>query len=267
MSIEKTKNSTKSADFVQSLKRGLAVIQAFSEEHPSLTISEAAKITGISRPAVRRILLTLKELGYAECANDRFSLTVRTLSLGYAYLSSKNIWHIAQPHMKHFVDKTGESSSISVLDETEVVYVARVATKRIMTIAIDVGTRLPAHATSMGQVLLAHLSEAELEEYFKRATLESFTNNTITDKSQLLNVFEQIRENGWIMVEQQLEEGLRSIAVPIRNSNGKVIAAINCSAHAGRISSSVIQEQFLPLLLKTAEKISKDLATYDSSLL
>ncbi len=260
MSIKNSNNSIKDADFIQSLERGLAVIQTFSHEHPTLTVSEAAKITDLSRPKVRRILLTLESLGYLKSKNGHFTLTARVLSLGYAYISSKNIWDIANQHMKDLVDQTGESTSISVFDDTEIVYVARIPTKRIMTISLDVGSRLPAYATSMGQVLLAHLSSPGLEEYFCNVELKSFTEKTIIDKFKLAEKFSEIRENGWVFVEQQLEDGLSSIAAPIRNAEGQVIAAINISAHAGRISSKTREEVFVPLLLQTANRISSEIS-------
>ena len=260
MSSENSNNSIKGTDFIQSLERGLAVIQAFSHEHPTLTVSEAAKLTNLSRPTVRRILLTLENLGYLKSINGHFTLTARVLSLGYAYISSKNIWDIAHQHMKDLVDQTGESTSISVFDETEIVYVARIPTKRIMTISLDVGSRLPAFATSMGQVLLAHLPSSELEEYFRKVELTSFTEKTIIDKEKLAEKFHEIRKNGWVFVEQQLEEGLSSIAAPIRNAEGQVIAAINISAHAGRIGKQTREEVFIPLLLQTANRISSEIS-------
>lgn len=260
LSSKDSNNSIKSADFIQSLERGLAVIQAFSSDYPTLTVSEASKITNLSRPAVRRILLTLESLGYVTSTNGHFSLTARALSLGYAYLSSKNIWESAHHHMKDLVHKTGESTSISVLDDTEIVYVARIHTKRIMTISLDVGSRLPAYATSMGQVLLAHLSPAELEDYFRKVELKSFTAKTVIDQPHLIERFKIIRENGWVFVEQQLEEGLSSIAAPIKNAEGKTIAAINISTQTGRISNKKRNENFIPLLLQTANQISLELS-------
>ena len=162
--------------------------------------------------------------------------------------------------MKELVNQIDESTSISVLDGTEIIYVARIHTKRIMAISLDIGSRLPAYATSMGQVLLAHLSPQALENYFHNAELKSFTGKTIIDKTQLMEQFNEIRESGWVFVEQQLEEGLSSIAVPIKNADGKVIAAINISAHADRISDKIREEKFIPLLLETAKLISIDLS-------
>ncbi|MEI4770039.1 IclR family transcriptional regulator C-terminal domain-containing protein [Psychrobacillus sp. FJAT-51614] len=265
MSTEKLDNFKQSGDYIQSLDRGLQVIQAFSQQNSALTVSNAAKLTGLSRPTVRRILLTLEHLGFAESTNGVFSLTARTLTLGYAYLSSNNTWSIAHPFMRDFVNQTGESCSISILDGPEIIYVARVSTKRIMSINIDVGTRLPAYATSMGHVLLAGLPEEELKNYFDSNDFTKFTDNTIQSKEHLLEVLKGVRENNWGGVDQQLEEGLRSIAVPIRNLHGKVIAAINCSVHAGRISRDVLQDRFLPQLQETAEKISKAMSTTNNS--
>ena len=260
LSSKDSNNSINPSDYIQSIERGLSIIQAFSHEHPDLTVSEAAKITDLSRPTVRRILLTLEELGYVHAINGRYTLTARVLSLGYAYISSKNIWEFTHPHMRKLVEKTEESTSIAVLDQTEIVYVARIPTKRIMTISLDIGSRLPAYATSMGQVLLAHLSPTELDTYLKSVELKPFTNKTIIDKETLIDQLEEIRVNGWASAGQQLEDGLYSIAAPIRNKTGKVIAAINISAHAGRISQQLKDDFYIPVLLQTADEISKDLS-------
>lgn len=265
MPTEKTENNKKSGDHIQSLERGLLVIQAFSQKKQTLTISEASKATGLSRPTVRRILLTLENLGFAESTNNAFSLTARTLSLGYAYLSSNNIWSIAQPFMKDLAEQTGESCSISILDGTEIIYVARVSTKRIMSINLDVGSRLPAYATSMGHVLLANLPKDQLDKYLETLDIEKFTDKTIETKEQLLHILEGVHKSNWARVDQQLEEGLHSIAVPIRNEKGRVIAAINCSAHAGRITKEVLEKDFLPLLRDCAEKISEAIVVTNST--
>lgn len=257
MSTKELDNFKNSGNYIQSLDRGLQVIQAFSQNNKNLTISDVSKITGLSRPTARRILLTLEHLGFAEANNGLFRLTARTLSLGYAYLSSNNKWSVAQPFMQDFVHKTGESCSISILDGNNIIYVARVSTKRIMSINLDVGSRLPAYATSMGHVLLANLSTEELEKYLSNLNIEKFTDKTILDKDQLRMTLEDVREKNWGGVDQQFEEGLRSIATPIRDANGKVIAAINCSVHAGRISKEVILKEFLPLLQENATRISE----------
>src|SRR4051795_12793913 len=166
---------------LQSLERGLAVLQVFSHEHPALTLSEVARLTGITRATARRILLTLERLGHVRSDGRRFSLTPRVLALGWSYLSSLNLWEIAQPLMEDLVEQTGESCSAATLDLPDVVYVARVPTRRIMSITLGVGTRLPAHCTSMGRVLLAALPEDELDRYLTATTLAAWTERTTTD--------------------------------------------------------------------------------------
>ncbi|WP_313893419.1 IclR family transcriptional regulator C-terminal domain-containing protein [Psychrobacillus sp.] len=265
MSTERLDDLKKSGDYIQSLERGLQVIQAFSQEHQALTVSQVSKITGLSRPTARRMLLTLEHLGFAESSNGMFTLTARTLSLGYAYLSSNNKWSIAHSFMRDFVNKTGESCSISILDGTDIIYVARVSTKRIMSINIDVGSRLPAYATSMGHVLLAYLPKAELEKYLDTIKFEKFTEKTIVDKKGLLTTLQKVREQNWGGVDQQLEEGLSSIAVPLYDATGKVFAAFNCSVHAGRVSREILNNEFLPLLQDNAEKISQAMAITNNS--
>lgn len=247
-------------DFVQSLERGLAVIRAFDAEHPQLTLSEVARATGLTRAAARRFLLTLVELGYMRTDGGRlFSLRPRILELGYAYLSSLTLPEVAQPHMETLVAQVHESCSMSVLDGDEVVYVARVPTKRIMAVAISVGTRFPAYATSMGRVLLAAQSAEWLEEYLATTELRPLTRRTITDPAKLRATLARILTQGFAIVDQELEEGLRSLAAPIHGENGSVIAALNVSAHASRGSSEVIRKELLPPLLDTARRIEADL--------
>src|SRR5262245_43890525 len=198
-------------DFVQSLDRGLAVIRCFSSEHPSLTLSEVAERTGLTRAAARRFLLTLQELGYVGSSGRQFSLRPRVLALGYAYLSSFSVSQIAQPHLEDLAEALHESCSVSVLDGDDLVYVARASANRIMTIALTVGTRLPPYPTSMGRVLLAHLPETELDAYLHRATLHKLTPHTITDPGELREVLASVRTRGWAAVDQELEAGVRSI--------------------------------------------------------
>lgn len=250
---------TRTPDFVQSLERGLAVIRAFDAEHPRLTLSEVARVTGLTRAAARRFLLTLVELGYMRTDGRLFSLRPRVLELGYAYLSSLSLPDVAQPHLEALVALVHESSSLSVLDGDEVVYVARVPTKRIMAVAISVGTRFPAYATSMGRVLLAGQPAAWLEEYLATAELRPLTRRTITDPMRLRGLLERIRGQGYAIVDQELEDGLRSLAAPIRGENGSVVAAVNVSARASRGSSEAIRRELLPPLLATARRIEEDL--------
>ena len=247
------------SDFVQSLDRGLAVIRAFGPDRERLSLSEVARATGLTRAAARRFLLTLVKLGYIRSDGREFSLRPRVLELGYAYLSGLALPEVAEPHLEELSARLHESSSISVLDGHHIVYVARVATKRIMTVAISVGTRFPAFAASMGRVLLADLSPDELDRYLAEAKFEAFTERTITDPDRLRKIVAQVRSDGYSIVDQELEDGLRAIAVPIRDSSGAVTAAINVSAHANRLSPDAMRAQLLPALLETASNIEADL--------
>jgi IclR family transcriptional regulator, pca regulon regulatory protein len=247
------------SDFVQSLDRGLAVIRAFGPDRERLSLSEVARATGLTRAAARRFLLTLVKLGYVRNDGREFSLRPRVLELGYAYLSGIALPEVAMPHLEEISAKLHESSSISVLDGQSIVYVARVPTKRIMTVVISVGTRFPAYATSMGRVLLAGLSEADLEHYLAEADLEPFTANTVTDRDRLREIVHEARQQGYAIVDQELEEGLRALAAPIRDSSGAVAAAINVSAHASRLSPEAMRAELLPSLLETASQIEADL--------
>jgi IclR family pca regulon transcriptional regulator len=249
----------RSADFVQSLERGLLVIRAFDAEHRELGLSEVARISGLTRAAARRFLLTLAKLGYVTFADGRFSLTPRVLELGYAYLSSLTLPEVSQPHMEALVARVNESSSISVLDGNDVVYVARVPTRRIMSITLSVGTRLPAYATSMGRVLLAALPAPELEERLAEMDLRPLSARTITDVDTLRSVLERVQRQGWAAVDQELEEGLRSLAVPIRDASGTVVAALNVSVHASRGTMTTLRRDILPLALEAAVGIEADL--------
>jgi IclR family transcriptional regulator, pca regulon regulatory protein len=248
-------------DFVQSLERGLAVIRAFDAEHPELTLSEVARAAGLTRAAARRFLHTLVELGYVRTDGRLFALRPRVLELGYSYLSSLSLPEVALPHMERLVEQVHESCSLSVLDADEVVYVARVPTKRIMTVAISVGTRFPAYATSMGRVLLAHQDPKWLEEYLSSVHLEPLTRRTVTDPERLAALLGRVRSQGFCLVDQELEEGLRSIAVPVRGNHGTVVAAINVSAHISRGSAEAIRKELLPPLLSTAAAIQQDLGS------
>ena len=246
-------------NFVQSLDRGLAVIRAFDAQHPRLQLSEVARATGLTRAAARRFLLTLVQLGYVRVDGREFSLRPRVLELGYSYLSGQTLPQVAQPHLEALVSQVDESSSISVLDGDDVVYVARVHTKRIMTVMITVGTRFPAYATSMGRVLLADLPEAELDAYLARAELTALTQRSVTDVDTLRLVLDRVRRQGYALVDQELEEGLRSAAAPVHNREGAVVAAVNLSVSASRTSLRQLEDDFVPPLLETAAQISRDL--------
>ena len=243
-------------NFMSSLARGIAVLRAFSNQHRTLTISQISHKTGISRAAVRRCLYTLKMLGYADAEGNNFRLTPKALTLGYSYLSSTPLATSAQPCLNQISRQFNESCSLAVLDSNEVLYVCRSATSRIMSVALNVGSRLPAYCTSLGRVILAHMPEAALEQYFKNVTLRAFTDNTVVSQNGLMDIFAGIRESGYAVVEEELEVGLRSIAVPVRGASGNITAALNISAQATRVSSKRMREDFLTTLQSGAIELS-----------
>ena len=247
------------AGFVHSLERGLSVIRCFSDERPRLTLSEVARQTGLSRASARRSLLTLQTLGYVSSDDRQFFLTPRVLTLGYAYLSSLSFADVAQSRLADLANEVHESCSASVLDGFDIVYVARAATKRIMTISLSVGTRLPAYATSMGRVLLAALPDDQLNAYLDQGTLAPLTERTIVDRDQLSAELARTRTRGWCLVDQELEDGLRSIAVPVHDASGRVVAAVNTSAHATRVPLTTLQKSFLAKLKDCAAAIDAEL--------
>ncbi|HEY0246877.1 MAG TPA: IclR family transcriptional regulator C-terminal domain-containing protein [Gryllotalpicola sp.] len=245
-------------EFVQSLARGLEVIKAFDAERPELTLSELAAATGLSRAAARRFLHTLLSLGYVRSDGRRFALTARVLELGFSYLSSQSLPELAQPHLEALSRALGESISASVLDGPDIVYVARVPTRRIMRSAITIGTRFPAYATSMGRVLLAGLPDAALERHLAELRPAALTSATLTDPAALRAELARVRERGWTVVDQELEPGLRSVAAPLTRS-GAVVAAVNVSTSSTVSTLERIRGEFLPALLETARAISRDL--------
>ncbi|GGP10360.1 helix-turn-helix domain-containing protein [Nonomuraea glycinis] len=247
-------------DHVQSLARGLAVIRAFSATTPALTLSEVARETGLTRATARRFLLTLVELGYMRSDGRLFTLTPRVLELGYAYLSGLSLPEVAAPHLERLAAEVHESTSVAVLDGEDVVYVARVATARIMRVTISIGTRFPAYCTSMGRVLLAALPPPALDHYLSQADLRPLTSRTLTSPTALRTELDQVRTHGWSMVDQELEEGLRSLAVRIRNRSGATVAALNVSTHASRTTLQYVRRELLPLLQATAARIEADLS-------
>jgi IclR family pca regulon transcriptional regulator len=249
--------ATRRTDFVQSLERGLAVIKAFGPDRSRLTLTEVAQATGLARAVARRFLLTLADLGYVRTDGREFSLRPRVLELGYAYLSGLSLTEIAQPHVEELVARVHESSSISVLDGNEIVYVVRVPTSRIMTVTIAIGTRFPAYCTSMGRVLLAAKSDEELGRYLADVDLVAHTRNTVTDPRRLREVLAEVRRTGYALVKQELEDGLASIAVPVRDGSGAVVAAMNVSTNALRVDPETLVRDVLPLLKEAAKQIEE----------
>jgi IclR family pca regulon transcriptional regulator len=246
-------------DHIQSLERGFAVLLAFDEERPNPTLAELATVTGFSRPAVRRILLTLQRLGYVENSGVRWALTPRVLSIGQHYSASHSMTEIAQPHLVELAEKTSESASLATLDADEVVYIARVAVRRIMSINVSPGTRVPAHATSMGRVLLAWAPASQVERYLVSPGLTHRTPHTVTDPEQFRLALARVRRQGWALVSEELEAGLISVSAPVRDHTGTVVAALASSSSTGRTTPGHLERHTVPLAVATAEAISADL--------
>lgn len=248
------------AEFVQSLERGLSVIRAFSHDRPRLTLSDVARETGMTRAAARRFLITLESLGYVSSDGRLFSLRPSVLQLGYAYLSSFSLTEIAQDHLEELAERMHESCSASVLDGDDIVYVARASTNRIMTIGLSVGARLPAYCTSMGRVLLAALSDSELDSYLSKVAMHARTDRTITDPKELRAEILRVREQGYCLLDQELEAGVRSIAVPVRDADNRTVATINVSGQATRVDLDTLRGSYLTQLRECAAQINEDLA-------
>jgi len=246
--------------YVQSFARGLEVIRSFSAGAPRQTLTEVATRTGLTRAGARRILLTLQTLGYVESDGKLFSLTARILDLGFAYLSSMPMWNVAEPVMEELVEQVKESCSAGVLEGTDIVYVLRVPTRKIMRNSLGVGSRLPAYCTSLGRMLLAGLPDDEVVALLRASTLEARTRHTLTDVDAVLAKVQQARRQGWCLVNQELEEGLVSIAAPVVNRAGRTIAALNISGQANRTPSRQMQEAMMPALRAAAAEVSRRLA-------
>ncbi len=254
-----TETDVRDRAFVQSLERGLAVIRALSDPDTK-TLSDVARLTGLTRASARRFLRTLDQLGYVSQEEGRFALTPQVLELGYAYLSSLTLPELARPHLTRLVAEVEESSSVSVLDGSDIVYVARVSTRRIMRVAITLGTRFPAPATSMGRVLLAGLPAPDRARALGRLPLDQLTPRTITDRAALEAELQRVEDQGFALVDQELELGLRSIAVPIRDPSRTVVAATNLSVAAAGTGMDDMRTRLLPALRQTAAAIERDIA-------
>jgi IclR family transcriptional regulator, pca regulon regulatory protein len=254
-------------DFVQSLARGLAVIRAFDADHPELGLSEVARRADMPRAAARRFLRTLETLGYVRAsggttgsaAGARFALTPRVLELGFSYLSALSLPEIVQPHLERLSREVDESVSAAVLDGTDIVYIARVPTRRIMSVRITIGTRFPAYATSMGRVLLSGLPESDATGVLEASDLSALTARTVTDTEAMRAELARIREQGWALVDGELEPGLRSVAAPVHARDGSVVAAVNVSTSATRDTVEHVTAEYLPRLLATAAAIDAEL--------
>jgi IclR family pca regulon transcriptional regulator len=247
-------------DFILSLARGLCIIEAFEGGKGGRTVADVARRTGLSRAAVRRSFMTLQALGYAESRGPAYLLTTRALRLGFSYLSSASLPALAQPVLERITETAHESSSLCVLEGDEIVYIARAAARRLMSVGLSVGSRLPAYCTSMGRVLLAASSDEQLAAYFERISAKALTPKTVTDKRALRDIVLKTRSNGFAMTEEELEPGLRSIAVPVQARNGRVVASMNIGVHALRVSAAEMIQRLLPILQKNAQALGEMLA-------
>ncbi|MFJ8812271.1 IclR family transcriptional regulator domain-containing protein [Amycolatopsis thermoflava] len=245
-------------DFIEALARGLDVLCAFRPGHPVMTLSEVATATGLARPTARRILITLEQLGYVRGGERGFSLTPRVLDLGMAYIGSANLWDLARPHLEDLVARTNESCSIAQLDGSDIVYVARVAVPKLVALAVTIGTRFPAVQTSLGKVLLAALTPEELDRVLAEPSRSGVEPRWQPGRDEIDALLRDVRTKGWAATDQQLALGIRSVAAPIRDGDGRVVAAVNVNAHAAETTMDTLIGHHLPLLLKTAGAIGSD---------
>jgi IclR family pca regulon transcriptional regulator len=246
-------------DYVQSLERGLAVIRSLGGSG-SQTLAGVAKITGMTRAAARRFLLTLEKLGYVGREDGGFHLLPKTLELGYSYLASQSLAQIAQPHLQRLANLIGESCSVLVLDRHSIVYVARVTVNRLVGANLSVGSTLPAYCTSAGRVLLSSLPDGELRTYLRDASFAELTPKTITDAKTLAKELERARRQGWYLINEELEIGARAISVPLHDQSGHTVAALNVSCYAGRVQPKAMIEEFLPKIIATAKDIKFEMS-------
>lgn len=247
---------TERTEYIQSLERGLAVLTAFGEKNPEMTLADAARVTGYTRATVRRILFTLRNLGYVT-ENERhlWSLTPRVLEIGFSFLSSMDMWEVAYPYMREVSEVSGEACSITVLDGDSSVYVARVPANRVMAVTLGIGARLPAWLASHGRVHLSQMPEAELARYLRKQARQPRTEKTIWDVNELVRVIKQVEADGYCLVTDELELGLLALAVPIFDRRGNIQASIHISTHSSRTSEEKALSVYLPALQRAAEQI------------
>jgi IclR family pca regulon transcriptional regulator len=251
-------------DFVESLARGLDVIACFDADHPVMTLTEVATATGLARPTARRLLLTLEELGFVRTVGVAFQLTPRVLTLGMAYIGALGLWEVARPHLESLVVRTGESSSMAQLDGSDIVYIARVSVPKIIALRVEIGTRFPAAQTSQGKVLLAALTPAELSATLAQPSRAGLPPYAEPSAEKLLDELSEVRARGWALADEELAPGVRSVAVPVRDGNGAVRAAMNVTVHASETTAEQLIDEYLPLLLRTAGDVSAEWALWQS---
>jgi IclR family pca regulon transcriptional regulator len=252
-------SSNANGEFVQSLERGLAVVRSFSRDRPQQTLTEVAGATGLTRATARRFLMTLESLGYAASDGKVWRLTARVLDLGYSYLSSLGLPEVITPHLERLAATVHESASAAVLDLTDIVYVARVEGRKIMRVQITIGTRFPAYVTSLGRVLMASLDPGQARALLEASDRPILTPLTTTGVNELVAELERVRSAGYSLVDQELELGLRSIAVPLRDRSGQVVAAINVSTTATGSPADAVA-LVLPALREAQSNIEREIA-------
>ena len=250
------------SEFLTTLERGLSVLRAFSRERPEMTLSEVAVQTALSPAVARRCLHTLQELGYVVKQGKRFLLTAEVMSFASAFLESMNLEQVVRPHLQEVRDETGDSSSLAVFSDPDVLYLLHVSTNRMVRLAAGVGTRFPAHATSLGRILVAHMPDARVAAYVKTTPLQRFTENTIVDRRRLGQILKQARKNDYATIQDELDYGIVSVAVPVRAGSGDVIAAINCSTATSRVDPGEMLDTRLPVLRRAAREIEIELRRY-----
>ena len=242
------------------LAKGLQVIRAFGREHSTLTLSEVAGIAGMPAATARRCLLTLEELGYVTRNGRQFVLRPKVLELGAAYLESMDIEHLTKTHLEELARQTGDSAALTVLDGNDIVYVARTSVRTLVRLEAHVGSRFPAHVTSMGRVLLAGLSTERLDAYFRTQQFTALTDRTVTDPKKVRQLVEECRRTGYSAVEDELAYGVVAVAVPVHDQAGRVVAALNTSSHSRRISKVKLVRERLAMLREASRQISAELA-------
>lgn len=258
----KAADDERDGEHITSLARGLAVLRAFSRDRPEMTLSQVAAATGLSAATARRCLHTLVDLGYAAKRGKLFLLRPTVVAFASAYYESMNLEQIVRPHLQEVRDKTGDSSSLAVLADTEILYLVHVSTNRMVRVQAAIGTRFPAYPTSLGRVLLAYQPRNALEEYFRKTRLAPLTDKTVTSKAALREILLKVREEGYACIQDELDYGIVSVAVPVFNSSNEVLAAVNCSTSTARVTKDEMASSRLAVLREAARKIEAELKRY-----
>ena len=249
-----------SRDFVEALARGLEVLKAFAPTAMELTVSDVATRTGLARPTARRLLMTLEQLGYVRSVGGAYSLTTKVLEIGTSCIAAQGLWDVARPHLVALVGRTRESSSMSQLEGSDIIYTARVPVAKIIALSVSIGTRFPAVATSMGRVLLSELDSDELDAALSTPSMSGIIPRVVPQRDELDESLAQIRHRGWALSDELLTVGIRSVAAPVRDGHGRIAAAVNVTVHAAETSIEHLVGQYLPHLLCTASAISREWA-------